>query len=514
MGAPQQEMKLAREQGRAADERWHQRKDGSLFYMSGVMSPIYNNGLTGYVKVARDMTEQKQAAEWLRLSEERYRIAMEAGELATWDWNLITNKITWNEQHFKLFGIENKGQMIDPDFFLKFVFSEDLPAVKEQLSAVTGDKGIYKAEFRVKRPNDHELYWMSGYGRVTESKNGKPSRVSGVMFDCTERRHAQEELQSAQNSLNTALEAAKMGVWDINFTTGQVTHSRRHDQLLGYSDIQEPWSSEMAKEHMMDADKLKFDEAFENMLQTGKFDMEARIIHSNNAEHLHWVHYFGRLFRDAKGEATHAAGVIVDITDRKTAEKQKDEFLGIASHELKTPVTTIKAYAEILQEMFTDAHDMKSANLMSKMDKQIDRLTKLIKDLLDVTKVSEGQLHLTRETINLEELIKNITEEMQRTTRQHQIRLELSALPLVTGDKERLGQVLSNLLSNAIKYSPDSEDITVFTSTENNNIFISVRDKGIGMSENTLSRIFERFFRSSDPSVHSFPGLGLGLFIS
>ncbi|MDQ2753681.1 MAG: HAMP domain-containing histidine kinase, partial [Bacteroidota bacterium] len=169
---------------------------------------------------------------------------------------------------------------------------------------------------------------------------------------------------------------------------------------------------------------------------------------------------------------------------------------------------------EILHEMFTDAQDFASANLMSKLDGQVDRLTKLISDLLDVTKVSEGVLQLTMESVNVSELIKNTTEEIQRTTRGHNIKLIMEPLPEVCGDKERLGQVLTNLLSNAIKYSTDKEDILVKATDENGNVKISVLDSGIGMSPSTVAKLFTRFFRSDNPTIQSYPDLGLGLFIS
>ncbi len=151
---------------------------------------------------------------------------------------------------------------------------------------------------------------------------------------------------------------------------------------------------------------------------------------------------------------------------------------------------------------------------MAKLDNQVDRLTKLIKDLLDVTKVSEGQLHLTIEKFSVEELIDNMVEEMQRTARQHTIRLTVSKLPAISGDKERIGQVLTNLLSNAIKYSPRANEILVDAKHEEGKIIISVTDFGIGMSQGTVARLFERFFRSDNPMARSYPGLGLGLYIS
>lgn len=490
-------------------------KNGLNIWVTESTTPTLDE--TGNIKsvlaVGIEITERKIAEMLVHDSEERFRIALEAGELATWDWNLTTNEVQWNDQHFKLFGVVHDSDTIEPEYFLSFIYPEDLAYVKNELMQVLGEKGIYTAEFRIRRRDNGKLRWMSGYGRVTErEENGKPLRVSGVMFDSTERRVAEENLQATQNSLNTALEAAKMGVWTMDMVHGYFDRSAKHDQLLGFQSRQEEWNTNKAKTHIIDEDKPKYDVAYNNLVTKGIFELEARVKQSDG--NICWVYYYGRAFEGDDGKNDQAAGVIFDISDRKTIEKQKDEFIGIASHELKTPVTSIKAYAEILQEMFNENKDYVSASLMEKLDGQVNRLTNLIKDLLDVTKITEGQLQLTRKSFSIADMTKNMAEEMQRTTRQHTIKLNLTSLPLVIGDEERLGQVLTNLLSNAIKYSPESKEVMLKAKFEEGKIYISVQDFGIGMSPGTKDKLFARFFRSDNPSVRSYPGLGLGLFIS
>ncbi len=491
------------------------KKDGTNVWITESIARLRNEEgkARSVVAVGIDITKRKQTEQALIDSESRYRIALEAGELATWDWNIRTNKVVWNPQHFRLFGINHENDVIEPEYFLSFIYPEDLSLVKREMMEVLGDRGIYEAEFRIRREDNNKLRWMSGYGRVTErDSNNKPLRVSGVMYDTTDRREAEDNLEATKNSLDTALEAAKMGVWNLDLAYGYMDRSPKHDQLLGYPFWQEEWTFEKAKQHLAEEDGAKFDEAHQRLLNEGVFELEARVNQSDGSQC--WVYYYGRTFKEEDGKTERAAGVIFDITDRKTIEKQKDEFIGIASHELKTPVTSIKAYAEILQEMFEESNDEMSADLMHKLDKQVDRLGKLIKDLLDVTKVSEGQLHLATESLNLEKMIQNMVEEMQRTTRQHNITLNMSKLPEVNGDIERLSQVLSNLLSNAIKYSPEAKEVLVNARYEDGKVAISVQDFGIGMSKGTIEKLFARFFRSDNPSVRSYPGLGLGLFIS
>ncbi len=204
-----------------------------------------------------------------------------------------------------------------------------------------------------------------------------------------------------------------------------------------------------------------------------------------------------------------------DMTANRLLEQQKDQFIGIASHELKTPVTSIKAYAEVLQDMFLDANDHESAELMGKLDSQVDRLTALISHLLDTTQIAEGQLTFHPEVFDVNELISEHLTDLQRVTQKHKIMLHTNPLPPIRADRERIGQVLINLMSNAIKYSPDGGEILLTSeSSDDGGVMVKVKDSGIGISADATEKIFDRFFRTMNPKIHTFPGLGLGLYIS
>lgn len=203
-----------------------------------------------------------------------------------------------------------------------------------------------------------------------------------------------------------------------------------------------------------------------------------------------------------------------DITERIEADKKKDEFISIASHELKTPVTSLKAYTQILKSTFDDAQDQPAVEMLSKMDKQIDKLTALIVDLLDVTKIDKGEMVFSMEEFDFNEAVKEIAEEMQRTSKTHRIILELSDCDPVKGDRNRIGQVIVNFISNAIKYSPGGDHILIRTFCINNKVKLTVHDEGIGIPKEEHGNIFRRFFRVSGKNNYTFPGMGLGLYIS
>lgn len=205
-----------------------------------------------------------------------------------------------------------------------------------------------------------------------------------------------------------------------------------------------------------------------------------------------------------------------DMTRQKLLDQQKDEFLGTASHELKTPVTSLKMYAEILEERFEDAGDFENAGIMRRMNVQVDRLTNLIRDLLDTSKITEGRLMFQPQRFDLNLLIIERVEEIQLTTNKHLLEFNGSTQNIyIEADRERIGQVLVNLLTNAIKYSPDEGPIQIRSFVRRDHVLVEIEDNGIGIPADSITRIFDRFFRADTASLlHTYPGMGLGLYIS
>lgn len=205
--------------------------------------------------------------------------------------------------------------------------------------------------------------------------------------------------------------------------------------------------------------------------------------------------------------------------ERKKADIQKDEFLGFASHELKTPVTSIKGYIQLIQLYMSkeEASTQRTRNLLpliQKVDRQVDRLTHLINDLLDVTKVQAGKLEFNLEDFSLDEVAREVVGTMQMTTQKHRILVEGATTVKVHGDRERTAQILINLLSNAIKYSPLADRILVRLTSNDTIMSVEVQDYGIGIAKENRQKIFERFYRVDGTRQETYPGLGLGLHIA
>jgi len=204
VGIDRLELETARETGLASDERWHLRKDGKRIWLSGTVSPLLaGDQVAGFVKIARDLTEKREAENALLRSEERLRIALESAEMGAWDWDVLADKVEWNERHFVLLGLPPDGCSRASGAFLRFVHPEDRESVVAKLVTAVENTTDYQAEFRIIRADTGEVRWMTGYGRTVDTHEGRATRLTGVMYDSTERKISAEQLQRAHDELES-----------------------------------------------------------------------------------------------------------------------------------------------------------------------------------------------------------------------------------------------------------------------------------------------------------------------
>lgn len=203
-----------------------------------------------------------------------------------------------------------------------------------------------------------------------------------------------------------------------------------------------------------------------------------------------------------------------DITRIKEIERQKDIFIGIASHELKTPITTLFAYAQILEKRLNKQSDEQNVYLISNILRETKRLTELIDDLLHVARLDSGKMEFNFGTFDLNTLIHQVVMDIQHTTQTHKIEIEGKIEKNVRADKNRIEQVVINLLTNAIKYSPNADKIIVHLLNSTTGAIVAVEDFGLGIAAQDLHHIFERFYRSKDKNKDKIKGFGLGLYIA
>ncbi|MEO5647282.1 MAG: PAS domain-containing protein, partial [Chitinophagaceae bacterium] len=335
-------------------------------------------------------------------------------------------------------------------------------------------------------------------------RDGNFDKIMVITTEVLEQASAKKDLQKSKEYLNLALEFGNIGVWQFEYATNVINHSETVSKLLGYPAHLE-WNREKLLELIYDEDRQHVVDCLSGVLVSGIIAIDFRIKKGNDS--FAWLNVQGKTMFDGKNAPIRMLGLVSDITSRKDDELRKDEFMGIVSHELKTPVTSLKAYGQILHEKFLQENNVTSADMLGKMDSQVNKLASLIEDLLDATRIEGGQLRFHEAEFNVNEMVSEIIEEVQRTTKNQKIIMELAEDTKLYGDRDRIGQVLTNLLTNAIKYSPGKKDIIVRTKISAESFTCSVADEGLGIPKENLLKIFERYYRILGNRRQTYPGL-------
>ena len=332
---------------------------------------------------------------------------------------------------------------------------------------------------------------------------------------------AERLLSESRERLKFAVDSAGLGTWDYDPQTKELIWDKRCKEIFGLLPTN---PVDMASFYSMvhPDDRLRVENKINETLLAGApgdFDIEYRNLPKGGG--TKWLKAKGRAYFNEKGTAIRFIGTLLDITvqkliDEATREllKKKDEFISVASHELRTPITSLKASLQMIQRSTSQNQDMRSVGgFVERSLKQVDKLIELVKDLLDVTTIQSGKLELKKTTFKLDDLIAECSEELQAHTDKHKLIVKGDTNISVHADRNRLEQVLVNLISNAIKYSPESDKVIINVEKVNQDVKVTITDFGIGIAGKKIPLIFDRFYRVDEKS-QKYAGLGLGLYIS
>jgi PAS domain S-box-containing protein len=358
-----------------------------------------------------------------------------------------------------------------------------------------------------------DVYWTFGYSPVID-ESGKPMGVLVICNETTGKVSAYNELEHAKKELEFTIEAAKLGTWDLDPVTNKLKGNARLKSWFGLSP-EDGILLDEAIAVIADEDRERVTEAIQKALQKGSdgnYNVTYTIINPiDNAKRT--VRAVGKALFDNNGNAYRFSGTLEDITDEYHLQQRKDEFISVASHELKTPLTSLKASMQILQKLVkTDPASDKLPLFIDKASNNLNKLLYLMDDLMNVSKIQHGQLALNKTRIDLVELVKDCSEHAQMDGNHLVIFMGDSELMLYA-DYRRIDQVVVNLLNNAIKYAPQSDRIEITIEHNADHAKVSVRDFGIGVRPEKLPHLFDRYYRVDSLGVQ-FSGLGLGLYIS
>lgn len=354
-----------------------------------------------------------------------------------------------------------------------------------------------------------------------KDENGIVTKILGIAEDITERKRIDDRLKESEADLTYAQHVAQLGSWKWEAKTDTVHWSQEIYRILNLDPNTAPLPFIEQSKLYTEESWSKLQSAVEKAMATGgsyEVDLEERTTGKNPR----WFVARGEVTeKDMQGRPTRLAGTLQDNTERKLLENNlkaalnaRDEFIAVATHELKTPLTTLQLALYGISKAFDGAIDKdKILSRIEKAKMQGDRLEALIKNLLDVTSIGAGKMRLElKPDVNLSQLIQNISKKYEDEIAKSGSSLLKNIEPNIIGtwDDFRLEQVITNLISNAVKYG-NGKPIEVHLRRSGQNAVLEVRDQGIGISEDKQKKIFERFERAV--SETSYSGLGLGLWI-
>lgn len=252
--------------------------------------------------------------------------------------------------------------------------------------------------------------------------------------------------------------------------------------------------------------------SIEHSIETGALhEIEHPIVgyHDNQTR---WVKATGKLYEAEPGKPSHFSGVMFDISDRREQEQRKDDFISIASHELKTPITSLKASLQLLERMKDDPSSQMLPRLIEQSSRSMGKISALVEDLLNVSRMNETKLQLHKEPFNISAML-NVCCNHVRITGKHELIVQGDESLIVYADEQQVDKVLVNLVNNSVKYAPESKIIYIVIEKLDDFARISVKDTGPGMSKEKIGHLFDRYYRA-EPASYQNAGLGLGLYIS
>jgi PAS domain S-box-containing protein len=487
--------------------RWV-RAQGKVFFNSN----LFPERLIGTML---DITEEKTKEEELKESVELFETM--ADNVPAMIWMSGTDKF---EDYFNKTWLQFTGRTLEQECnegWLENVHRDDVKNCIDTYNASFKEQKGFYTEYRLLR-HDGQYRWISDNSVPRFSNDGEFLGFISACIDIDDQKRFREKIQESELLFKTISNASPAALWMTN----------ENEENVFVSDTWLKWTGKDFNEvihrgwiqSVLEEDKQmvigKFRESFR---QRKYFNTEFRFTRADGE--VRWALTEGYPFYDYSGAFSGYAGSVTDITEMKKVEQRKDDFIKMASHELKTPITSINGYVQLLLNIYNETDDqalqlakptVKSS--LNTIAKQVTKLTRLVSELLDLSKIESGKLELHKTEFDLADMIEETVQDVRHATSKHAIIVHNEFEGKIFADKDRIAQVIMNFLTNAIKYSPDADNVEVIVRGNEKFASIRVKDYGIGINKKDHQRIFERFYRVEGKSEQTFPGFGIGLFIA
>lgn len=401
--------------------------------------------------------------------------------------------------------------------WLENVHPDDVQRCVDGYNEAYREQRGHYVEYRLKR-HDGQYRWIADNSVPRYNSDGTFAGFISACIDIDDQKNFREKIMESELRLKTISNASPVGLW-MTDATGQCLFV--NETWIDWTGV--PFEKQMGMgwfDAVMESDRQDAWDLFLRCLTIReKYHVEFRITRPDGT--IHWCLTEGFPYFNMDGDFAGYAGSVTDITEIRKMEERKDDFIKMASHELKTPITSIKGYVQLLLNIYNEFNEDKFQSSkpivrssLQTISKQVSKLTRLVSELLDLSRIESGKLELHKTEFDLSDLVEETVQDVRYTTSSHALIVHCDFDRNIYADKDRISQVLLNLLTNAIKYSPAADNVEIFVEGDDKKVKIRVRDQGIGIDKKDHEKIFHRFYRVEGKSEQTYPGFGIGLFIA
>jgi len=396
-------------------------------------------------------------------------------------------------------------------------FDEVLPEIADQpfikilhgvLDSGLPYHGLESRAVIIKDNIPQERYFNFIYQPIEEA--GKISSILQVVTEVTEQVNARKEISEANTRLSIAMDAGSLGSTEVDLASGTMKYNEQFRRIFG----KKP-DEDFVYSDMFEAMLPQYRDPIRELVSIAKenhsiYKGEYEIMWPDGS--VHWISAHGRARYDNQGKPVKMVGVLSDITELKADEQRKNDFIGMVSHELKTPLTSLTGYVQLLYSKAQKNGDSFASTALDKANNQLKKMTGMINSFLNVSRLESGKIHIEKQNFDLSGLVSEMEAEFKVTANSHHLVFEQIGEVLVNADRDKIGHVVTNLISNAVKYSPVGTTINITCKKEDSKATVSVSDQGSGIKKEDKDKLFERYYRVTDQSL-TIAGFGIGLYL-
>ncbi|WP_316850512.1 sensor histidine kinase [Pedobacter agri] len=418
-------------------------------------------------------------------------------------------------------GMPNEGRFRWEDS----IHHDDMEAFQQHLYEAIQSRSAFSAEFRMQ---DYlgKYRWLKIRGTPRLNIHNRFLGYICTGIEISEAKHHMEDLIrlndellkshdqliAKKEELQAAFDAAELGSCSLDIATLKLEMSKEYRNHYGLpltGDINWEMVTAAVEPEYRTEVNFVLDQA---ATQGTPVDSTYPIRHLISGERK-WMRVVGKVRRNEHNIPISVFAVVMDVTRYMEEENRKNEFIAMVSHELKTPLTSINGFAQLLSYKGSHGKSEAVTIIADKIQRQVKRMGRLIEGFLNISKLDASQLEIIKERFNLIDLIKEMREEFINEISTHEIVFTSTANHVIHADRERIGMVIHNLISNSMKYSPPGSAIIINYKLQDGNLLFSVSDQGIGILPGEEERLFKRYFRSKNRRIYTIAGFGIGLYI-